>query len=111
MSSNPWNSANDFETRLAHPLRLLDEWEVALFDVCYPEEWNHTGHEVRFAVAEVYSETVEPLRGEHALLEQLLSEKLQVEFPERLITMRSFTLNTGDCEFDGLFGRHRKSGP
>ena len=44
VSSNQRNKADDFETRLAHPLRLMDEWEVALCDVCYPEEWNHTGH-------------------------------------------------------------------
>ena len=37
--SDAKNSPNSFETKLARPVDLNGDWEVALIDITFPHEW------------------------------------------------------------------------
>ena len=65
VKSNYRNKPADFESTLAHPLELEGDWEAALIDVSYPEEWNHTGQKLVFAAALLNNTKHEPISGEH----------------------------------------------
>ena len=49
--SDAKNSPNSFETKLARPVDLNGDWEVALIDITFPHEWYNIHTEYEFAVA------------------------------------------------------------
>ena len=103
VKSNYRNKPADFESTLAHPLELEGDWEAALIDVSYPEEWNHTGQKLVFAAALINNTKHEPISGEHTMLEDTLENVLIHAYPLSYFKIRLFEIYTGDYQLFSEF--------
>ena len=48
VKGNPKNKPNLYETKLAKPLDLLGEWDVALINISYPHNWTNLDKSYQF---------------------------------------------------------------
>ena len=59
VKGNPRNKPNLYETKLAKPLDLPGEWDVALIDISYPHNWTNWDKSYQYFLLRLPNEGVD----------------------------------------------------